>query len=526
MLSVSNPHVWEGGILLYDLRFIASCVPSCFPSGIYRKIPSSMFPRSTTQMGIVSCTLVHCITLSAFSLLNHDNSAGHWLPPAPSPALRPFHGACRRHWEDHDWTDTPSRPWTMPPGFVEWLVAEERRQAAQLAKGEDSSKGAAIIPGTASAAAQRVTDKMAALANIVPSSPFAASPTNAASKATQARLAAAAITASKPPTRPAGPAGPRAPRPESASSLLDRMLGSAALPPAPTPRPAPAPVVLAPRVAPGAPTAGGMGIKRPRCLSKGCTNAVSGEMVFCSVDCTVAAQKQACQALLDYHQKLQSSSAARMTTGRIPKLPGVVSATNGVNAAAAAAAPDGSGGGGAGAAGGGSSDCKPAAGGGGGAAAAAAGVNRTQDSSKSDQDKSAVVSSSSSSVPSGSPGAAPWTAQDEEEFSKGLEAVRARSVLTPAMRFRLKVRDRFRELFAEGMSALGVGDGEEGGSSEVAVMAGVLAWDLEHELNVFSRSDRGKYKEKAQSLRFNVKFAKNPELFKVQDWKSVFFFFS
>ncbi|CAM9523427.1 unnamed protein product, partial [Sphacelaria rigidula] len=294
----------------------------------------------------------------------------------------------------------------------------------------------------------------------------------AAAKA-KAAAAAAAAAAKK------GPAGPRAPRPESASSLLDRMLGRDALP-APAPAARPAPVVVAPPVAPGAPTPGGMGIKRPRCLAKGCTNAVSNEVAFCSVDCTVAAQKQACQALLVFHRNLHSSSMVASTTGSR----GVVPASNGNAAVAAVGAPGGSGGGTAGAAGGSSGEQQPSAGGGGGAAAAAA----------------AAPASAAAAV---------WTAQDEEEFSKGLEAVRTRNVLTPAMRFRQKVRDRFRELFSEGMVTLG-----GAAAAEVAVMAGVLAWDLEHELNVFSRSDRGKYKEKAQSLRFNIKFAKNPELFK------------
>ncbi|CAN0177353.1 unnamed protein product [Ectocarpus fasciculatus] len=68
--------------------------------------------------------------------------------------------------------------------------------------------------------------------------------------------------------------------------------------------------------------------------------------------------------------------------------------------------------------------------------------------------------------------------------------------------------DRFRELFAEGMAELGVD------AADAAVLCGMLAWDLEHELNAFSRTNRGVYKEKAQSLRFDIKFAKNPELFK------------
>ncbi|CAM9813051.1 unnamed protein product, partial [Scytosiphon promiscuus] len=101
-----------------------------------------------------------------------------------------------------------------------------------------------------------------------------------------------------------------------------------------------------------------------------------------------------------------------------------------------------------------------------------------------------------------------WTPEDEEAFAKGLEAVRARSAQTAGQRFRHKVMDRFRELFSEGMAELGVDPGE------AVVLSGVLAWDLEHELNAFSPTNRGVYKEKAQSLRFNIKFAKNPELFK------------
>lgn len=330
----------------------------------------------------------------------------------------------RRHWEDPDWTDPPSRPWVMPEGFVDWLAKEDRGPMGEQ-------------PG---------------------------SPTNAATAAAAAAVMAVAVGGNK-------TAGPRSPRVESASSLLDRMLGAAALP-----APAPAPVVPAPipaqRVAPGAPVIGGSGIKRPRCLAQGCNNAVARDKAFCSEDCVVDAQKLAVQALVAFHRRKEQMAAASAGPQKVnANGSAAVTATGGAVAGehgagtAAAAAPSASGGGGA-----------EGVGSGGGAAA---------EPSK-------------------------WTAEDEQGFTKGLEAVRGRSAQTAAQRFRHKLMDRFRELFVEGMTELGVD------AVDVAVLSGVLAWDLEHELNAFSKSDRGVYKEKAQSLRFNIKFAKNPELFKVR----------
>lgn len=336
----------------------------------------------------------------------------------------------RRHWEDPDWTDPPSRPWVMPPGFVDWLAKEDRGP-----RGE--KPGSPTNAATAAAAAE------------------AAAAMSARAAAKKQDAAAEAGSVNKVP-------GPRPPRVESASSLLQRMLGSAALPaPAPTPI-APAPI-LAARVAPGAPVAGGGGFRRARCMANGCTTAVAKDAAFCSDDCVVGAQKTAALALLYHRRREQQHSANGRGAGR------------GEGEAGATRAVGGSGGGNAVAAGGE----------GGGAASASAAAS----------------------------GAPKWTAQDREEFTKGLEAVRARGAQTAAQRFRHKLMDRFRELFAEGMAELGV-DTED--DPDVAMLSGVLAWDLEHELHVFSHGDRGVYKEKAQSLRFNIKFAKNPELFKVR----------
>ncbi|CAN0459439.1 unnamed protein product, partial [Laminaria digitata] len=293
------------------------------------------------------------------------------------------------------------------------------------------------------------------------------SPTNAATAAAAAVALEAALA-----NRPAGPRAARAEAPPvvSTSSLLTHMLGTAALP-APVPAPPPPAPILAPRVAPGAPVVGGGGLKRPRCLARGCNNAVARDVAFCSDDCIVAAQKEAVVALLAYHGKQQKRggrpAAAAAAAGRI---------TTG-----------GGGGGGGGGAGGGGGDAMVA---------------------KQEATGSSLTASASSSAAASAAAGPKWTEQDEQRFSKGLEAVRARVKATAALRFRHKVMDRFRELFAEGMAELGLG------STDAVVLSGVLAWDLEHELHAFSRTNRGVYKEKAQSLRFNIKFAKNPELFK------------
>lgn len=415
----------------------------------------------------------------------------------------------RRHWEDPDWADPPSRPWNMPSSFVEWLRSEEQRQAAQAARGEDSSKGAGVLPGTAAAAAQFMAAKTAAAAEAVAAStstlnPFAGSPTNKAAQARVAAAAAAAAASAAATARSmaAGPSGPREPSGESAAALLSRMLGSAALPPAPAPRPPPAPVVLASNVAPGAPAMGSMGIKRPRCLAKGCMNAVTNDAAFCSVECTVTAQKQACQALIAYHKKQQprlSRAASASAAATSPPVPGFedTAAGNSPNNGSAAPAVSGAHGGG---------NASAVASGDKGGAENDAAMQQAGGGAGGGMGSSGGRGGGGQAV---APATSVWTAEDEAEFANGLETVRARGVLTPAMRFRQKVKDRFRELFAEGMSALGLE------AAEILVTAGVLAWDLEHELNVFSQSDRGKYKEKAQALRFNIKFSKNPELFKV-----------
>lgn len=380
----------------------------------------------------------------------------------------------RRHWEDPDWTDPPSRPWVMPNGFVDWLAKEDRGPLGEK-------------PG---------------------------SPTNAATAAA-AKKAMEAAQANR-------PAGPRAPRTEaapaqggqSASALLTQMLGAAALPaPVPAP-PAPAPI-LAPRVAPGGPVIGGGGIKRPRCLAKGCNNAVAKDVAFCSDDCIVAVQKEAVVALLIHHGKQQQrggggggggGAAGRIAAGvkangSLAKMEGIGEGEEDAAVAAAAATPAASGSAGGDAAAVGADSAKGTGGGGGGGAMMA----------KTEAMDSALAANAASAAAASTTAAGPkWTEQDEQNFSKGLEAVRARAPPTPALRFRHKVMDRFRELFAEGMAELGLD------STDAVVLSGVLAWDLEHELHAFSRTNRGVYKEKAQSLRFNIKFAKNPELFKVR----------
>ena len=352
-----------------------------------------------------------------------------------------------RHWEDPDWTDPPTRAWAMPPGFVEWLAKSESGAGGQQQPGKSTA--------AAAAAAIRAKNQSRAVA----SSSF----------------------------KYQGPR--RVPGPETASSLLDRMLGSAALPPR-APAPVVPSVVPAPRVAPGGPLAGGGGIKRPRCLAPGCMNAVARDAPFCSDDCVVTAQRQAVQALVSSRGQLRASRAPlppRASAARGASRSGAGTVAGGAAAAVASTTNNGSAGGDAATVGDGGAG-GTGAGGGGGSTVGAAGA-----------------SASSASAPGA------WTPQDEEQFAKGLEAVRGRSTQNSTQRFRNKVMDRFRELFAEGMNELGVD------SMDVAVFSGVLAWDLEHELNAFSRSDRGVYKEKAQSLRFNIKFAKNPELFKVRN---------
>ncbi|CAN0338720.1 unnamed protein product [Pylaiella littoralis] len=286
------------------------------------------------------------------------------------------------------------------------------------------------------------------------------SPQNAATAAAAASVRDA-VLAYKAAAAGSG-AGPRVPVVESASDLLERMLGSAAPPPLPVAPVARAPIP-APRVAPGAPVVGGLGLKRTRCLASGCTTPVDRNKAFCSNDCVVVAQKQVVHALMDYHKKQRKAAAAAGAKAGAgsSSSPGAAAANGGSSVGGEAVAAIGG--------------AEPAAGGGGGGTAAAA---------------------------------PKWTAEDEQSFAKGLEAVRARGAQTAGQRFRHKVMDRFRELFAEGMAELGVE------SADATVLSGVLAWDLERELNAFSRTNRGVYKEKAQSLRFNIKFAKNPELFK------------
>ncbi|CAM9952110.1 unnamed protein product, partial [Hapterophycus canaliculatus] len=304
------------------------------------------------------------------------------------------------------------------------------------------------------------------------------SPRNAMTAAAAAAVRDAAI-ASKAAAAGSG-AGPRVPVVESATALLDRMLGAAALPP-PAPAPPVRAAIIAPRVAPGAPVVGGAGVKRTRCLVPGCNNPVGRDVAFCSDDCVVAAQKQTVQALAAFHQRQQ---------GGVSSSP---------PAAAAAAADAGAG------SPSGAAEAAANGGGGGGEAAAAATSGGGGESGGS----TAAAEEEAKAAADGSPLLPPkWTPEDEESFAKGLEAVRARSAQTAGQRFRYKVMDRFRELFAEGMAELGVDP------AEAVVLSGVLAWDLEHELNAFSPTNRGVYKEKAQSLRFNIKFAKNPELFK------------
>ncbi|CAM9364344.1 unnamed protein product, partial [Ectocarpus sp. 12 AP-2014] len=299
-----------------------------------------------------------------------------------------------------------------------------------------------------------------------PGSPHNARTAAAAAAVRNTALAAKAAAAAAAAGAGSGP-GSRSPAAESASSLLDRLLGTAALPPPP-----PAPVVRAPvpapRAAPGAPAIGGAGLKRTRCLTAGCDKPVGRDVAFCSDDCVVSAQRQAVQALVAHHRKQQQAASRRSSSSK---------------AAAAAAAANG--------------------GGGGGGGAAAAGANGEEGVSAGGVGGEAVATATDGESSSGG-----CTAKDEQAFAKGLEAVRARSAQTAGQRFRHKVMDRFRELFAEGMAELGVD------RADAAVLCGMLAWDLEHELNAFSRTNRGVYKEKAQSLRFNIKFAKNPELFK------------
>ena len=340
-----------------------------------------------------------------------------------------------QHWEDPDWTDPPSRPWVMPDGFVEWV--------AKVDGGPDGNQ-----PG---------------------------SPMN---RATAAAAAAFRETALAEKAAAAGSgAGPRVAVTESASALLDRMLGAAALPP-PVPAPVARAPVPAPRTAPGAPVAGGAGVKRTRCLVTGCSNPVGRDVAFCSDDHVVAAQKQAVQALVAYHQKQQAAAAVAAATGASEKESNGGGGGN-VGGDAVAAVEDGSGG-----------------------AEGTGGGRESGGSTAAGGEKEGTTTTAAAAAPK-------WTAEDEESFTKGLEAVRARSAQTSGQRLRHKIMDLFRELFAEGMTELGVEAGE------AAVLSGVLAWDLEHELNAFARTSRDVYKEKAKSLRFNIKFAKNPELFKV-----------
>lgn len=547
----------------------------------------------------------------------------------------------RRHWEDPDWTDPPTRPWLMPAGFVEWLAVEERQaqqqpgdakfllrgvaadaarklaldaaasEAAALAAANKAKVrqaagaggvGASIASVTATAAAAPknsgwtrvvamqkagggskavtgvVAKSAAAVAAKAVAEPFPRSSAPSVSKPTivvaskppiiaapksmisahrtvpvaaakfvptggakavagtvprseavttvrpdmSAAAKGGAVTpSSKASARGGGHdgtkgAGPRASRGESASALLERMLGSASLPPPPAPAPAARPVIPAPVVAPGAPVMGGLGIKRTRCLAAGCSNPVPSNVAFCSDDCLVAAQKQVVQALAALrrrrHRPSKSSApwaGSMMAGGSMGK--DSARANNGSVGSAPSWRVEGGGGGAevAAAGGGGGKEVKSEGGGGvhrrGGGGDRPGRVGGPEGAAGGNGGGGAAKPAGGE--PSSKPDP-PWTEQDEEEFAKGLEAVRGRVVLTAAQKYRLKIRDRFRDLFAEGMAELGVDRSE-------IMMAGVLAWDLEHELHVFSGADRGAYKEKATSLIFNIKFAKNPELFKV-----------
>lgn len=230
-------------------------------------------------------------------------------------------------------------------------------------------------------------------------------------------------------------------------------------------------------------------VQPPRCLASGCGKVVDKDVSFCSDDCMVAAQKQAARALAAIHYK--QKGAASSSRGALPgvdadddakhkgfSVPRKGKKSRGEPEGRAPQAAD--------------------------TAPAAADKPPTADiraaaSVAADTDVSAERSKAS---------AAPSPLADEEGFEKGLEAVRgARS--EQGRKFRHKVVEIFRELFAVGMAELGVDPGY------AAAHCGVLAWDLEHELNAFFHANREGYREKAQSLRFNIKFAKNPELFKV-----------
>lgn len=466
----------------------------------------------------------------------------------------------RRHWEDHDWTDPPTRPWIMPQGFVEWLAGEERQAQQQ---GGDAKF---VLSGVAEAAAVKfASDAAASSAAALAAANKTRKPSSGGSGVgSNVHTGAAALTAahiagqsgaSVPktktptwvrtplakqgptlkqgaggkhglPTRPGAAAlgagsktaknsqeavksaGPRAPRVESASALLERMLGSA-LPPAPAPAPPPRPVIPASTSSLGGPTPGGMGLKRPRCLAIGCTTPVPSHVAFCSDDCVVTGQKQAAQALMVYHRKSQrikrnpSSYAAGPNSARTnngsASAPPLTSTVGGSSSVGGEVVLTGVGGG---------AEVKGESGGiPGGFEGKNDGVGRRTAVQGATGAGGAAATAAVDQKPFRS--GTSMTPHDEEEFTKQLEAVRDRVVLTPAQKFRLKIRDRFRELFAEGMTELGVDPSD-------MMMASVLAWDLEHELHVFSGADRSVYKEKAQSLRFNIAFGKNPELFKVR----------
>ncbi|CAN0422011.1 unnamed protein product, partial [Discosporangium mesarthrocarpum] len=206
---------------------------------------------------------------------------------------------------------------------------------------------------------------------------------------------------------------------------------------------------------------GGGGIKRLRCLAEGCGSSVARGVAFCSEDCAVSARRQAVKGILAHRSASEK--------GKRNKTP-PAKATTTITA-------------------------KKGAGKSGDGAEAGAGAGGRQGGVKG---KERVVGSAPSTPSSHHEDG------DEEEFDKGLEAML--KLATAPQRFRFKVRDRFGSLFQEGMAELGL--------PRDLARCMVLAWDLENELQAFAGADRSLYKERAQSLRFNVRLAKNPELFK------------
>ncbi|CAN0016706.1 unnamed protein product, partial [Choristocarpus tenellus] len=451
----------------------------------------------------------------------------------------------KRHWVDPDHSDNTSARWTVPRGFMEWYTQDQEVRLL-----EQQQVGAGALEGGVGQGRMMVAGRETGVST----------PTGLVGTGSTGGAVVLSRTRGKQRNYARDAAG------ESDETSADYIF------PPPTLASAATAVTVAKSLTPstlqrsgssnigvGIAGAGGGGggvgiggVKKIRCLAEECEKVVVKSDPFCSEDCAVASRKQAVRALVAHREASLIPSVAKIPGGGVgaksaptkvrakamlpalieavsrgeSKIPAVVT-TKGLEAIDAtqkdvreakiaikgeAAA---------------SSEVSETAKDGVGLGSGSGGSGKTEGMTGAGAVEGKVVltgasrhvveATETSSLPGGNgvntagykiPSAsAKDLAAAEEVFLKGLEAVRGVGPgATAAQRFRFKVRDRFGSLFEEGIAELGLPPDPTG--------CAILAWDLEYELQGLAGSDRSLYKERAQSLRFNVRLAKNPELFK------------